>query len=185
VIPRRATQRTVAALALGLALPVLTGCGLEAMDETSKEHSQVQAADHRIGAVRIRNAYLTSFPEQVPGGQPPTTYLVVTLVNNAKTPDTFTGVTTSLGTAELSGGPVTLPPGVVVQISDPLIDSSAPTLIVNGKPPALGTTAGVTFSFSAAGTTASIPVPVVEPTQTLTPTQAVPTDQEIPATPIV
>jgi hypothetical protein len=74
---------------------------------------------------------------------------------------------------------------VVVQISDPLIDSSAPTLIVNGESPALGTTVGVTFSFSAAGTTASIPVPVVEPTQSLTPTQAVPTEQEIPATPIV
>jgi hypothetical protein len=181
VIARRVTQRTIAGLALALALPVLTGCGLEAMDETSKEHAQVQAADHRIGAVRIRNAFLTT----IPGAGGGTTYLVVTLVNNSKTPDTFTGITTSIGTGELSDGPVTLPPGVVVQVSDPQINPTASTLVVSGESTTVGTTVDVQFTFGAAGTTPSIPVPVVEPGLTLTPKQVVPTNQEIPPTPIV
>ena len=181
MITRRATQRTIAGLALGLALPVLTGCGLEAMDETSKEQAQVQAADHRIGDVRIRNAFLTT----IPGASGDTTYLVVTLLNSGKTADTFTGVTTPIGTGELSDGPVALPPGVVVQVSDPEINSTASTLIISGEPTRVGTTVDVQFSFGSAGTTPTIAVPVVAPGLNLIPKQVIPTTQEVPATPIV
>jgi hypothetical protein len=184
VIARRATQRTVAAGALALALPVLVGCGMEAKDETSKEHTQVQAASNHIGAIKIRNAFLTTLPptDSLSAG---TTYLVVTLVNDGKTADTFTGVTTSLGTATLQGGSVTLPPGVVVAISDPQLDPGADTLAIAGAAPTVGTTEPVAFSFATAGTTADLDVPVVDPDESLTPDQVIPTTQATVATPIV
>ena len=186
MIAGRATQRVVAGLALGLALPVLAGCGFDSKDETAIEHSQVQTADNHIGAIRIRNAYLTSITD---AGQPTTgatqSYLVVTLINEGKTSDTFTGITTSLGTAALSAGPITLPPGVVVEISDPQIDPSAPTLAVTGSNPTVGTAVGVQFSFAAAGTTPTIQVPVVTPGEGLSPIQVIPTTQATVGTPIV
>lgn len=188
MIARRATQRTVAATALALALPVLAGCGMEAKDETQKEHSSVQAADNYIGAIKIRDAFLTTLPipntaTGAPGGTQ--TFLVVTLVNDGKDPDFFTGVTTSLGTATLSGA-IKLPPGVVVQISDPEIDATAPTLVVEtGTPPVVGATEPVSFTFTDAGTTADLQVPVVDPGESLNPTQVIPTTQATVATPIV
>jgi hypothetical protein len=179
VIARRATKRTVAATALALALPVLAGCGMEAKDETQKEHSQVQAADNYIGAIKIRDAFLTTLPSTG------TTYLVVTLVNDGKDPDFFTGVTTSLGTTTLSGA-VKLPPGVVVQVSDPDIDATAPTLVVDAvSAPVVGTTEPVSFTFTRAGTTRSLQVPVVDPGGSLSPVQVIPTTQATVTTPIV
>lgn len=183
MIARRATKRTVAVGALALALPVLAGCGMEAKDETSKEHTQIQAASNHIGAIKIRNAFFTTAPsaDGVSAGK---TYLVVTLVNNGKTADSLTGVATSLGAATLSG-PVTLPPGLVVNVSDPSIDPSAATAVVSGPAPMIGTTAQATFTFATAGTTGEIDVPVVGPGGSLTPTQVIPTTQATVATPIV
>ena len=184
MIARRVTQRTIAAGALALALPVLTGCGMEAKDETSKEHSQIQASSNHIGDILIRNAFLTTGPSaaSVGGG---TTYLVVTLVNNGDSPDSFTGITTPLGTATLSSA-ITLPPRLVVQISDPGINPSAPTLtIATSVAPTVGTTEPVAFSFVGAGTTRELEIPVVEPTGSLSPTQVIPTTQATVATPIV
>jgi hypothetical protein len=184
VISRRVTQRTIAAGALALALPVLAGCGIDSKDETQKEHSQVQAADDQIGDIQIRDAFLTTplGPNGIAGNR---TYLVVTLVNNGSTPDTFTGVTTALGTATLSSPSVTLPPGVVVQISDPQINPTAPTLVVSGTTPIVGNVEPMQFSFATAGTTPDIDVPVVNPGGNLQPTQVVPTIQATFATPIV
>lgn len=185
MIARRATQRSIAAGALALVLPVLAGCGMEAKDETSKEHTQIQAASNHIGAIKIRNAFLTTLPSatSVDSG---TTYLVVTLVNDGRTPDALTGVTTPLGTATLQGGPVTLPPGVVVSISDPELDPSATTLAVTtATAPTVGTTEPVSFSFATAGTTENLDVPVVAPGGSLSPDQVIPTTQATVATPIV
>lgn len=185
MIARRATQRTVAAGALALALPVLAGCGMEAKDETSKEHSQIQAASEHIGAIKIRNAFLTTLPGGGSAGAGKT-YLVVTLVNDGKTADQLTGVTTSLGDATLQGGSVTLPPTVVVSISDPQIDPQAKTAtIAAATAPTVGTMAQVEFSFANAGTTGEIDVPVVAPGGSLTPIQVIPTTQATFATPIV
>lgn len=185
MIARRVTQRTIAAGALALALPVLTGCGMEATDETQKEHSQVQAADNRIGDIRIRNAFLTTLPDAT-GASSGQTYLVVTLVNIGSVADTFSGVTTSIGTPTLQNGPVALPPGVLVQVSDPEINPNAPTLtITGGTPPVVGNTEPVQFNFATAGTTQTIQVPVVDPGGSLSPTQVIPTVQATFATPIV
>ncbi|HEX3898878.1 MAG TPA: hypothetical protein VHW74_06870 [Mycobacteriales bacterium] len=185
MIARRATKRTVAAGALALALPVLTGCGMEAKDETSKEHTEIQAASNHIGAIKIRNAFLTTVPPtSTDSVTPGTTYLVVTLVNDGKTADFLTGVTTSLGAATLSGA-VTLPPGFVREVSDPLIDPGAATVVVSGPAPTVGTTAQAAFTFATAGTTGEIDLPVVDSGETLTPDQVIPTTQATVATPIV
>jgi hypothetical protein len=185
VIARRATQRTIAGVALTLALPVLAGCGLEAKDETSKEHAAIQAASNHIGAIRIRDAFVTTPQTSSTATGQTTSYLVLTLVNVGRKTDTFNGITTSLGTAALSGGPVTLLPGVVVQISDPQIDATDPTLTVTGTDPTIGTTVGVTFNFAAAGSTPVLQVPVVIGGEGLSPTQIIPTTQATVGTPIV
>jgi hypothetical protein len=155
---------------------------MQAKDETSKEHSQIQAASNHIGAIRIRNAFITTVPATT---GTPRTYLVVALLNRGTQPDTFTGATTSLGTATLnnhadgagaSAAGVTLPPGVLVPISNPEIDPEAATLEIEGDAPLVGTTEMVSFSFANAGTTGQIAVPVVSPGGSLTPTTPIPTD---------
>jgi hypothetical protein len=193
VIVRRAIKpRATAFVALALATPVVAGCGIEAKDETSKEHAAIQAADNHIGAIRIRDAYITSTPGDVTKAGATRSYLVVTLVNNSTRPDTFTGVSTGLGVSVLNAGAgatvgtngVTLPPGVVVQISDPQISPTAPTVVITGSTPIVGTTEPVSFSFANAGTTPQIAVPVVDPGGSLSPTQVIPTDQATPVRPI-
>lgn len=190
----RPTSRAIVFVALALVTPVLAGCGIEAKDETSKEHASIQAASNHIGAIRIRDAFITSVPGpgQVTKTGSTRSYLVVTLVNNGTQPDVFTGVSTGLGVSVLNPGGATkigtngvpLPPGVVVQISDPQINPDAPTLVITGTNPVVGTTQAVTFSFARAGTTAQLPVPVVDPGGSLSPTQVIPTTQETPTPPI-
>lgn len=193
MIARRA-PRALAFTAIALAIPVLAGCGIEAKDETSKEHSQIQAANFHIGGIRIRNAFITSLPgeNQTTKAGTVRSYLVVTLVNNSSKPDALTGLSTGLGIVTLKPGAdttigtsgVTLPPGVVVQISNPEINPTAPTAVIEGTLPVVGTTELVTFSFANAGTTRQIAVPVVSPGGSLSPTQVIPTDQATFSTPI-
>ncbi|HVT66095.1 MAG TPA: hypothetical protein VHD81_13155 [Mycobacteriales bacterium] len=169
-----------------LASSVLAGCGMEAKDETSKEHSQIQAASNHIGAIRIRNAFITTQPASTGAGSTGSgrTYLVVSLLNRGSAPDALTGVTTDLGSATLTAGPdasvastgVVLPPHVLVQVSTPEINPDAATLEIAGTPPAVGTTELVSFTFANAGTTGKIEVPVVSPGGSLSPTQVIPTD---------
>jgi hypothetical protein len=155
---------------------------MEAKDETSKEHSQIQAAANHIGAIRIRNAFITTLPSTSSGTA--STYLVVTLLNAGKTPDALTGVSTSVGNVTLKAGPdasvasqgVVLPPRVLVQVSNPEINPDAATLKIAGPAPVVGTSEFVTFTFANAGTTGRIAVPVVSPGGSLSPTQVIPTD---------
>jgi len=172
-------RRAAVATVLGLALPVLTGCGLEAKDETSKEHSQIQAAASEVSGIRIRNAFITT--PLVPVGKSPDAYLVVTLVNGGRAADQLVGVSTATGVATVPGGSISLPPGVVVSISDPDIDSSVPAIPISGKAPTVGTTVPVEFSFATAGNSIELQVPVVSPDGLgLAPTQSIPTDQATP-----
>lgn len=167
---------------------------MEAKDETSKEHSQIQAASNHIGAIRIRNAFITSLPgaNQVTQTGSTRSYLVMTLINNGTTPDALTGISTGLGVSTLhpnadvtvAGSGVTLPPGVPVQISDPELDPTAATVLITGSAPTVGTTEFVTFSFANAGTTRQIAVPVVAAGGSLSPTKVIPTDQATVSTPI-
>ncbi len=183
-------RRATCAAALGLALPVLAGCGLEAKDFTSHEHGQVQAANFRMGGVQIRDAFITtplvslpavsgSSTKAAPPG--PNAYLVVALVNDGPTTDQLTGVSTTIGVATISGGSLSLPHGIVVSASDPDIDPSAATIAISGKAPTVGTTVPVQFSFAEAGVTRTVQVPVVSPDGlSLSPTQSIPTEQATP-----
>jgi hypothetical protein len=172
-------RRAAVATVLGLAFPVLAGCGLEAKDETSKEHSQIQAAADQIGGIRIRNAFITTPRSELPKG--PDAYLVVTLVNGGSAADRLVGVSTATGVATVPGGKVTLPPGVIVSISDPDIDDGALSIPISGKAPSVGTTVPVELSFAIAGNTPELSVPVVSPEGlSLSPTQSIPTEQATP-----
>jgi len=185
----RPSLRTTALAALALATPVLAGCGLEAGDETSKEHTQIQAASNHIGGIRIRNAFIATVPGTGDSGR---TYLVVTLVNNSQKADALTDISTDFGVAKLESGPdteigttgIALPPGVVVQISSPEINPDAATAEISGATPIVGTTQLVSFTFTNAGTTRQLAVPVVEAGGSLSPTQVVPTDQATFSIPI-
>ncbi|HVV76589.1 MAG TPA: hypothetical protein VHC43_11180 [Mycobacteriales bacterium] len=194
MIARPAKQRAIVLAALALATPVLAGCGIEAKDETSKEHTQIQAASNHIGGIRIRNAFITTLPGtgQVTKTGQTRSYLVVTLVNNGTKPDALTGISTGLGVSTLSPGAdatvanngVTLPVGEPVEISDPSLDPTAPTVVITGTNPTIGTTELVSFSFAVAGTTKQLAVPVVAANGSLSPTQVIPTDQATFSTPI-
>lgn len=176
-------RRAAVGVVLGLALPTLAGCGLESKDFTSKEHATIQAANYRLGGVRIRNAFITAPLTPVTSGsaKTPNAYLVVTLVNTGFTSDRLIGVSTTTGVATISGGSLALPPRLVTAVSDPDIDATAPTIGISGRTPQLGSTVSVQFNFAKAGTTQSIAVPVVSPEGlSLSPTQAVPTDQATP-----
>jgi hypothetical protein len=158
----------------------LSACGLETKDYTATEKSQVQGAQFSVGPVDVRDAFLT-----YDIGALTTPYLDVTFINDGTAPETFTGVTVPNATAQLSGpgttSGLTLPPGVVVRVTDPLQDSTGASLLVtpNTSPPPVGTSLPVTFSFSASGSSAPVQLPVDAPgSQTLQPTQNVPTVQE-------
>jgi hypothetical protein len=186
VIARRGSTRAAAIVVLAALLPVLAGCGLESKDETSKEHAAIQAANYHIGGIRIRDAFITTplAPTSAPASANAASYLVVTFVNDGLSSDTFTGITTTIGTTTLTGGPVRLPRGVAVQVSDPLINPAAPRLRITGIPPTVGSTVDVQFSFAGAGTTTPIAVPVVAGSPSLVPVQPLPTTTATVPTPI-
>ena len=181
--PGRGRRATTAA-ALGLALPVLAGCGLEAKDVTSHEHATIQAANYRMGGVKIRNAFITAPLISTPSSSGNTTnaYLVVTLINHGPA-DQLLGISTTIGVGTITGGSIKLPRGVVVSIGDPDIDASAPMIAISGRTPTVGTTVPVQFNFAKAGTTQSVQVPVVSPDGLgLSPTRIVPPEQATPPT---
>ena len=178
-------RRAAVAAVLGLALPVLAGCGLEAKDETSVEHSPVQAASDQVGAIKIRNAFITTPLSKAASGSSaakgPDAYLAVTFVNSSSSTDQLIAVSTATGVATVPGGSVSLPPGVVVSLSDPDIDSAAQAISISGQAPKVGTTVPVQFDFATAGNSSQVQVPVVSPEGlSLSPTQSIPTDQATP-----
>lgn len=175
------SRRVVAGLVLGLSLPVLTGCGIEAKDVEDHEHTSVQSANYTIDGVAIRNAYITTPLTTAKGKSGTTAYLVVTFVNDGKQTNQLTEVSTPLGVATIPQGSLALPPGVAVRVSDPDIDSSLAAIPISGKTPVADTTVAVTFSFTPAGSTGPIQVPVVAPEGlSLSPTTTVPTGRATP-----
>jgi copper(I)-binding protein len=170
VIARRVVPAAVAATVV----LSLSACGLESKDDTSKERSQVQAATFAVGAVQVRDAFVT-----YPDTDPTTPYVVATFVNNGSAPDVLTGATSPAGSISVITGSATaagvqLPPGVVVQVVDPSLGSG--TLLElkpTGAAPKVGTTVPVTFSFSDGGSQ-SAQLPVTSPGFTTNPTVTIP-----------
>jgi hypothetical protein len=175
VIQRR-TAVAVAALAAGLSM--LAACGFEAPSVEDHEQASVQATDFTFGALHIDD---TSITAATTSGSTPQFYLVVTIVNDGKSRDTLTGVTTSQGTITLadagtSGGSLTVLPGVPVEIGLPSTATPGPTLAVTASPtPQTGAFVPVQFTFARAGQSATIQVPVIPAGETTTATQPVPT----------
>jgi copper(I)-binding protein len=194
------SRRAIIGVVLAAAIPLLSSCGLEVKEETSHENSPVQATDVSIGSIDIRDAFVTydqtgiqplaSTPPGVPGagaGDSGPGYLVVTLVNNGKKTDDFTGATSPLGTITLQADPqqigpvnpssaVTLRPGVPVAFGSPSVGSTGSMLRIaqGGTPATVGTDVAVQFSFTNNGT-ATLQVPVVDSANiSVDPTQTVP-----------
>jgi copper(I)-binding protein len=191
------SRRAIIGVVLAAAIPLLSSCGLEVKEETSRENSPVQATDISVGSIDIRDAFVTYDPQtgiqplaSTPPGVPADSgpgYLVVTLVNHGKQTDLFTGATSPLGTITLQADPqqigavnpssaVALPPGVPVAFGSPSVGSTASMLRIaqGGTPGTVGTDVRVRFSFSNNGT-ATVQVPVVDSANiSVDPTQTVP-----------
>jgi periplasmic copper chaperone A len=198
-------RRAIIGVVLAVAIPVLSGCGLEVQEETSHETSPIQGTNATIGSIGVRDAFVTydaptgiqplaTAPPGTPGaGNSGTGYVVVTLVNNGPKREQLTGVTSQLGTITVNPGTVTLLPGVPVAFGTPDLggnNGSTLQIATGGTPGTSGTEVPVQFSFSTAGT-ATVQVPVVvaggvtvDPTQTVpapTSTETVPGDGLKPA----
>ena len=178
-------RRTMAGIVI-TASSVLAGCGFQAPIVTAHEHNSVQAHDFQVGAVRVRDAFVTSV--QTPA-KPATPYLVVTLVNDSRTADALTGITSPLGTVTLTGsgvlgGSLRVPPnGVAVSIDQPLLSPNGPTATyqpASATIPGPGSYVPVQFTFTVAGTSPTEQVPVVPATATTAVSTPVPQGQATP-----
>jgi hypothetical protein len=169
-------RRAVAGIVLAASTSMVAACGFEAPDVTAHEHNSVQAADFSVGAVRVRAVAVTSLQTSETAT---TSYLLVTLVNDGTATDTLTGVTSSLGPVTLTGagvlgGALTLPPGVPVEVDQPLLSPGGPTAaFTTTATPAAGTFVPVSFTFETAGTSPTEQAPVVPSTETTAPTVAI------------
>lgn len=171
-------RRSAVGLGLAVGATLLAGCGFESPAYTYNEHASIQGAVARTGPIEISDASLTSLQTSE---LHTTTYLIATIINNGRRADTLTGVTSPLGSVQLTGtgvvgGSLALPPGVPVKIDQPLVAPNGPTAAVQATAaPAEGTDDNFVFTFANAGPTAQIPVPVVPPDQSLSATSPVPT----------
>jgi hypothetical protein len=168
-------RRALIGVVLAAAIPVLSGCGLEVSDETSKEQSSVQATDFSVGSIDVRDAFIT-YPAATSTTGTSRGYLVVTFVNNGTTIDEFTGATTSLGAVSVTGSGSAGPgSGNAASGAVTLLPGTGPTLrIAAGTPASVGTTVPVQFSFTTSGTgTAQLPI-VNTLGETVLPTQSIP-----------
>jgi len=166
-------RRSFGALLLLLAL-VATGCGAGRHTETDKERATPYVADANAGSVAVRairivvadSAGTTATPTAAATpGTSAQAYLTATFVNRADSADTLVNATVAGGAVtpggfDLSGLP--LPPHQVVQVGDPDIGATGPTLNVGALATQLqpGTVQKVTLTFRAGGTV-SVDVPVM------------------------
>jgi copper(I)-binding protein len=184
-------RRAIIGVVLAVAIPVLSGCGLEVQEETSHETSPIQGTNASVGSIGVRNAFVTydaptgiqplaSTPPGVPGsGNTGTGFLVVTLVNNGSKRDVLTGVSSQLGAITVHGvdqnagsnptqpvtssSPVTLLPGIPVTFGTPALggDNGSTLQIATG---AKSGTSGTEIKVQFTFTnagTATVQVPVV------------------------
>jgi copper(I)-binding protein len=194
-------RRAIIGVVLAVAIPVLSGCGLEVQEETSHETSPIQGTNASIGTIGVRNAFVTygapsgiqplaTTPPGVPGaGNSGPGYLVVTLVNNGPKRDELTGVSSQLGAITVHAvdthlqnqvtnqSAATLLPGIPVTFGTPSLgaDNGSTLQIATGAAAGTsGTEVKVQFTFANAGTaTVQVPV-VVAGGVTVDPTQTVP-----------
>ena len=166
-------RRSIGALLLLLAL-VATGCGAGRHTETDKERATPYVADANAGSVAVRairivvaDSATTTGTTPSAGATPSTAvqaYLTATFINRGESTDTLVNATVAGGAVapggfDLSGLP--LPPHQVVQVGDPDIGATGPTLGVGALATQLqpGTIERVTLTFKSGGTvTINVPV---------------------------
>jgi copper(I)-binding protein len=184
-------RRAIIGVVLAVAIPVLSGCGLEVQEETSHETSPIQGTNASIGSIGVRNAFVTydaptgiqplaTTPPGVPGaGNSGPGYLVVTLVNNGPKRDQLTGVSSQLGAITVRAvdthanqgqvgpvnpsAPVTLLPGVPITFGTPALGGNGGSTlrIATGATPGTSGTE-IKVQFSFTNAgTATVQVPVV------------------------
>lgn len=197
-------RRAIIGVVLAVAIPVLSGCGLEVQEETSHEKSPIQGTNATVGSIGVHNAFVTysapsgiqplaTTPPGVPGaGNSGTGYLVVTLVNNGPKRDELTGVSSQLGaitvhavdahtnqdqTIPVNPSAATLLPGIPVTFGTPALggDNGSTLQIATGAAAGTsGTEIKVQFTFTNAGTATVLVPVVVAGNVTVDPTQTVP-----------
>jgi copper(I)-binding protein len=166
-------RRAAVGLVLAASTFALGACGFQAPDVTQHERSEVQGTSLSIGGVQVRAVFVT--PVETSETATPL-YVSVTFVNDTKTADTLVSAASPLGAVTLggdglTGGTLTLPPGVPVQVVDPALLTPGPTMTVGVKSlPAVGGYVPITFTFATAGTTATIQAPVLSAGETEDPT---------------
>jgi hypothetical protein len=182
-------RRTMAGIAIAAGALTLAGCGFQAPPVTNNEQNSAQSRDLNVGSIAIRNAYVTT--STATGGKP-STYIGATFVNSSTThADTLTGISTQSGSVTLAGGGglgggLEVPPrGVPVVLNEPVAASQAAgpsATLAATTTPAPGRYVTVTFTFSGAGSSPAIRLPVVPDTATTAASSPVPTETATPPT---
>lgn len=157
---------------LALAVPLtLAGCDAGPGNETAQENATNNTAAASLGTLKIDGARLvpaTTLPTASPvaqSAQGAQAYLMLTVVNHGRQPDSLSNVTISGGSVlpGKSTTTLTVPPRQSLQFGDPDIGIPGPTLEVGGftEPPEPGTAVDVAISFASGGT-AHLAVPVID-----------------------
>ena len=169
-------RRAVVGTAFAASALLLTACGFQAPDVENTEHASVQAVDFTVGTVAIDDAAITS----TTSNGVPSFWLQATFVDTGSTSDTLTGATTPNGTVSISSGEavgtsLTLPPGIPVVVVTPAAGAAGPSISLAMSPsPQLGAYVPIVFTFTDAGTSGTVQVPVIPPGETTAATQPVP-----------
>ena len=164
--------------ALLVTLLFAAGCGSGSTNETDKERATPYLAGFTLGPLSVPAVRIVLASSGSTTGTGPQAYLSATLVNNGAAADTLTSATIAGGAVQSIDGSsvnVVVPPAQVVQLGEPDLGLTGPTLAVGAlqTPLRVGTTEPVTFTFQTAGTTL-LQVPVVDPSDVGTTASAAP-----------
>ncbi|HTW21261.1 MAG TPA: hypothetical protein VME70_13740 [Mycobacteriales bacterium] len=179
-------RRAVVATVFVVSAATLSACGFEAPAIETTEKPSIQAVDVKVAAVDVDDTAITT--TTVNGV--PHYWLQATFVNNGRTSDTLTRVTTTSGTMTINpaatagstgasqppAAGVVLPPGIPVEIGSPVPGATGPSVSAAlSPPPQVGDYVTVVLTFAQAGTSARIQVPLIPAGETTNPTQPLPT----------
>lgn len=171
VTARRPSGLHTLTVLLALAVPLaLAGCDAGPGNETAQENATNNTATASVGSLKIDGARLvpaTTLPTASPdaSSQGVQAYLMLSVVNHSRQPDSLSNVTISGGSVlpGASTTSLTIPPRQTLQFGNPDLGISGPTLEVGGftDPPEPGTSVDVTVTFASSGS-AHLAVPVLD-----------------------
>lgn len=141
--------------AIAILVPALAGCEAGYNAPTLTFHPAANGANAVVGGVTIDDAFVLGPPigSLLPAGGQAGVFLSLTAQNTDRLVSATSGAASSV---QLTNGPVTLPPGTLVDLSGP-----APHIVLNGltSPLSGGETVQLTLTFATAGeVTLQLPV---------------------------